>query len=134
MNFYTNVSRYGNMLLYRGYENGKKISRRIKYKPTLYVSSSKGDWTTLDGKSCSPIQFESMRDAKEWIQTNKDTAGRQIFGNDRYISQFINEHFPGHIEFNRNLIIQLHQLLLRIILIIPIMFGVSVIIMQNNHI
>ena len=104
MNFYTNVSRYGNMLLYRGYENGKKISKRIKFKPTLYVSSSKGDWTTLDGKPCAPIQFESMREAKEWIQNNKDTAGRQIYGNDRYISQFINEHFPGHIEFNRNLI------------------------------
>jgi len=104
MNFYTNVSRYGNMLLYRGYENGKKISKRIKFKPTLFVSTPKGDWTTLDGKSCAPIQFDSMRDAKEWISNNKDTAGRQIYGNDRYISQFINEQFPGQIEFNRNLI------------------------------
>tara|TARA_B100001094_G_scaffold316845_1_gene358561 strand:- start:969 stop:3467 length:2499 start_codon:yes stop_codon:yes gene_type:complete len=104
MNFYTNVSRYGNMLLYRGYENGKKISKRIKFKPTLFVSTPKGDWKTLDGRPCAPIQFDSMRDAKEWISNNKDTAGRQIYGNDRYISQFINEQFPGQIEFNRNLI------------------------------
>jgi len=104
MNFYTNVSRYGNMLLYRGYENGKKISKRIKFKPTLFVSTPKGEWTTLNGKPCAPIQFDSMRDAKEWISNNKDTAGRQIYGNDRYISQFINEQFPGQIEFNRNLI------------------------------
>ena len=32
MNFYTNVSRYGNMLLYRGIENGKRVQKKIKYK------------------------------------------------------------------------------------------------------
>ena len=101
-NFYTNVSRYGNMLLYRGVENGKKVSKRIKFKPTLFVSTPKGDWQSLDGQPCAPMQFDSMRDAKEWIDTNKNTAGRTIFGNDRYISQFINEQFPGNIEFNRN--------------------------------
>ena len=30
MNFYTNVSRYGNMLLYRGIENGKRVQKKIK--------------------------------------------------------------------------------------------------------
>ena len=104
MKFYTNVSRYGNSLLYRGYENGKKVQKRIKYQPTLYVSSLKGDWTSIDGVPCAPIKFESMRDAKNWIQENKGTAGRQIFGNDRYIATFLNEEFPGEIEYNRNLV------------------------------
>tara|TARA_B100001094_G_scaffold47410_1_gene42696 strand:- start:6208 stop:8709 length:2502 start_codon:yes stop_codon:yes gene_type:complete len=102
MNFYTNISRYGNSLLYRGYENGKKISKRIKFKPTLFVSSQKGQWKSVDGVQCAPIEFESMRDAKNWIDENKHTAGRQIFGNDRYIPAFINEEFPGTIEYNRN--------------------------------
>jgi len=102
MNFYTNISRYGNSLLYRGYENGKKISKRIKFKPTLFVSSNKGQWKSVDGVQCAPIEFESMRDAKNWIDENKHTAGRQIFGNDRYIPAFINEEFPGTIEYNRN--------------------------------
>ena len=104
MKFYTNVSRFGNSLLYRGYENGTKIQKRIKYKPTLFVNSPKGDWTSLDGTPCAPIQFESMRDAKEWIDQNKHTSGRHIFGSDRYITSFINDEFPGTIEFNRNLI------------------------------
>jgi len=102
MNFYTNVTRYGNMLLYRGYENGKKVQKRIKFKPTLFVNTPQGDWTSLDGKPCAPIKFDSMREAKEWLDVNKNTAGREIYGNDRYISQFINEQFPGTIEFNRN--------------------------------
>ena len=102
MNFYTNISRYGNSLLYRGYENGKKISKRIKFKPKLFVSTPKGDWKSIDGVQCAPIEFDSMRDAKNWIEENKHTAGRQIFGNDRYIPAFINEEFPGQIEYNRN--------------------------------
>lgn len=104
MNFYTNVTRYGNMILYRGYENGKKVSHKIKYAPTLFVSSPKGDWSSLTGEKCAPIRFDTMRDAKEWVQQNKEVAGRKIFGNTRYISSFINEYFPGVIKFDRNLI------------------------------
>ena len=104
MNFYTNVTRYGNMILYRGYENGKKVSHKIKYAPTLFVSTPKGDWTSLSGDKCAPIKFDTMREAKEWVQQNKEVAGRQIFGNTRYISAFINEYFPGTIKFDRNLI------------------------------
>ena len=106
MNFYTNVGRYGNMLLYRGIENGNRVSRKVKYKPTLYVATSKPtDWKALDGTPVAPVtQFESMRDAKDWISLNKEVSGRKIYGNNRYISTFINEKFPGNIEFDRNAI------------------------------
>ena len=85
MNFYTNVTRYGNMILYRGYENGKKVSHKIKYAPTLFVSTPKGDWTSLSGDKCAPVKFDTMRAAKEWVQQNNEVAGRKIFGNTRYI-------------------------------------------------
>ncbi len=105
MKFYTNVSRYGNMLLYRGYDNGKRIQQKIKYKPTLYVSTNRPtSWKSLDDTPVGEVHFDSMREANEWVQRNKDVAGRDIFGNTRYISAFINDEFPGHIEFNRNLI------------------------------
>ena len=105
MKFYTNVSRYGNMLLYRGYDNGKRIQQKIKYKPTLYVSTNRPtNWKSLDDTPVGEVHFDSMREANEWVQRNKDVAGRDIFGNTRYISAFINDEFPGHIEFNRNLI------------------------------
>ena len=103
MKFYTNVTRYGNMLLYRGYENGQKKQEKIKYKPTLFVNTPKPTkWKSLDGIPVAPIQMESMRDAKEWIASNKSTAGRLIFGNDRYIPAYINDEFPGIIEWDRN--------------------------------
>ena len=43
-----------------------------------------------------------MRSANEWVQKNKQVAGLHIFGNTRYISAFINDYFPGSIEFDRN--------------------------------
>ena len=100
--FYTNVSRYGNNLLYRGIDNGVRIEKKIKYKPTLFVSSPKGDWTSLTGKKCAPIEFQTMREAKEWIDMNKGIAGREIFGNNRYVYSYIQEQHPGEIHFNRD--------------------------------
>jgi len=103
MNFYTNVSRYGNMLLYRGIENGKRVQRKIKYKPTLFVGTNKAtQWKSLDGNPVAPVQFESMRDAKNWIQENQYVAGRHIYGNTRYQSCLVNDLFPGEIEFDRS--------------------------------
>jgi hypothetical protein len=37
--FYTNVQVYGSRILYRGIENGFRITKKIDYNPTLYVSS-----------------------------------------------------------------------------------------------
>ena len=36
--FYTNVSRYGNSLLYRGYSyDGKRIQKKVHFSNTLYL-------------------------------------------------------------------------------------------------
>ena len=105
MKFYTNVSRYGNSLMYRGYKNGKKIQTKIKYQPTYFVSTAKPSaWKSLDGNNVSPIKFESMRDAKEWLKVNEHVVGRHIYGNNKHIPAFINDEFPGEIKFDRNLI------------------------------
>ena len=101
--FYTNVSRYGNMILLRGYDHNKRITEKIKYEPKLYVSTNRPtNWKALDGTPVAEIPFDSMRSANEWYQKNKQTAGLHIFGNTRYISTFINDYFPGQIEFDRN--------------------------------
>ena len=105
MKFYTSVSRYGNNLLYRGYDNGKKIQTKIKYQPTYYVNTTKDTgYRALDGTKVAPIKFSDMRDAKEWLSANQHTAGRHIYGNNKHIPAYINEAFPGNIKFDRNLI------------------------------
>ena len=102
--FYTNVSRYGNMILLRGFgPGGKRITEKVKYEPKLFVTTNRPTtWKSLNGTPVAEVQFDSMRSANEWVQKNKQVAGLHIFGNTRYISAFINDYFPGSIEFDRN--------------------------------
>ena len=103
MEFYTNVTRYGNTLLYRGIQNGRRSTKRIKYKPRLYVTTNRPtEWKSLTGNPLGEIEFESMRDAKEWINEKRHVAGIDIHGQIRYVSAFINDMFPGKIQFDRN--------------------------------
>lgn len=105
MKFYTNISRYGNSLLYRGYKNGKKIQTKIKYEPTYFVNTPKPTpYKALDGTPVAPIKFSDMREAKDWLHTNKQVVGRHIYGNNKHIPAYINDEFPGNIKFDRNLI------------------------------
>ena len=91
------------MLQVRGYENGLPFRDKVKYKPTLYVTTpNETKYISLDGKPVAPVKFDSMREAKEWTDTNKHVAGRQIYGNVRHIPAYINDIYPGDIQFERN--------------------------------
>ena len=103
MEFYTSINRYGNSLLYRGYEDGKRVKRKISFKPTLYVKG-KGNskYTALDGTNVDAKKFESMREAKEFIEKFEDVANFKVYGNTNYVAQYIAQTFPGEIKFDRN--------------------------------
>ena len=67
--FYTCVNRYGNFILVRGYNSdGKPISKKVKFQPTLYLPSKKPttSWVGIDGTPVEPFQLESMSDAKDF--------------------------------------------------------------------
>lgn len=110
MKFYTSVNRYGNTILYRGYENGKRIKKRIKFEPTLYVKAgSKTEFQTLSGEYVSPIKFESMSDAKEFLKKYDGVENFTIYGNASFIPQFIAHEFPNDIQFDSS-IIRIHNI------------------------
>lgn len=106
MNFYTSVSRYGNKILYRGYnENGSAISHKYDFKPKLFVSSKEDEgWRSLDGENIAPVEFANMREARDFLDRYGQVDNFKVYGTDRYIHQFIAEKFPNEIKFNRNLI------------------------------
>ena len=41
--FYTNVTRNANYIYFRGYANGKRIQKKVKYKPTQTTQHTKGN-------------------------------------------------------------------------------------------
>jgi len=96
MKFYTSVEQSGNSILVRGYENGKKFQDKVKFNPTLFLPSpKKEEWKTLDGKNVRQIKQGSIRDAKQFIQDHKDIDDFQIYGQTRFLNQYIFEEYPG---------------------------------------
>jgi DNA polymerase elongation subunit (family B) len=106
LEFYTNVARYGNTLLYRGYVDGHKFEDRIRFTPTLYQADPAGTAYTMDGIRVSPRLFDSMREVKEYNQQWKNVGGsdKKLYGDINFITQFIQEKYPVNIDFQRDLI------------------------------
>ena len=106
MAFYTSVLRYGNSILYRGYDGaGQRYQRKEPYQPTFYVPSQYDTgFRGLDGQQIGSVKMDSMRDAKEWLEKYKSVSGFNIYGNPNFIQQYISDKFPGEIQFDRDLI------------------------------
>ena len=95
MRFYTNVHQRFNEILVRGYENGKHFTAKETFYPTFYIPSKKeSKYKTLDGQSVEPIKPGKISDCKEFNEKYSSVEGFQIYGNDRYICQYISERYP----------------------------------------
>jgi len=102
MKFYTNVTKYGNDILYRGYENGKRVEEKIHYKPTLYEYNRNGEYRTLHGVPVSPTLHGSMSKARKSIQDNQDITNRETYGQTNFVTQFISDRFPYEVRFDKD--------------------------------
>ena len=95
MKFYTNVEQAGNRLLVRGYEGGHPFSYRVAFNPTLYVPTKNySEWRTLEGDCVEPLKQGSINDAKEFIKRYRDVEDFEIYGNSRFLYQYIAEEYP----------------------------------------
>lgn len=93
--FYTNVHLIGNNFLVRGYENGDRFERKEEFYPTLYVKSNKNtEFKTLNGEHVEPIRPGLVRDCRNFFSKYEDVSGFEIYGNERYLYQYISEKYP----------------------------------------
>ncbi len=96
MKFYTNVEQAGNNLLVRGYEGGQAFSEKVKFNPTLFLPTSNfSKWKTLEGQCVEPMKQGTISDAKETIQRYRDVTNMEVYGNTRYLYQYIAEEYPA---------------------------------------
>jgi DNA polymerase elongation subunit (family B) len=102
MNFYTNVQLIGNQFLVRGVQNGKRFETRDEFFPTLYVKTKKeSKYRTLSGEPVEPVNPGTVRDCREFYSKYENVDGFEIYGNDRYIYQYISEKYPeDEIKFD----------------------------------
>ena len=102
MKFYTNVQLIGNQVLVREVDNGVRKEYRDEFFPTLFVKSKKKTkFKTLNGDSVEPIKPGTVRDCREFYKKYEGVDGFSVYGNDRYIYQYISEKYPqDEIKFD----------------------------------
>ena len=102
MNFYKSVIEYKGKLLVRAIENGKEYKERVNFEPTLYSLSNQGtEWKTLQGQSLKPMTFTSI-DAARKFRSIAGTSNSAVYGLERYHYQYINENYPGAIQWSKD--------------------------------
>jgi DNA polymerase elongation subunit (family B) len=102
---YTSVENFKGKLLYRGYENGRRVQQRANFKPTLYVPSNEPTgWQALDGTFVLPRPQESIKASRDFIDRYKGMSNFNVYGNIPPQYEFINKAFPKTIDYNADLI------------------------------
>ena len=100
--FYTNVQLIGNQFLVRGVDGGKRYEHRDEFFPTLFVKSKKkSKYKTLNGEPVESINPGTVRECRDFYKKYEDIENFEIYGNDRYIYQYISEKYPeDEIKFD----------------------------------
>lgn len=102
--FYTNVERFGNYILWRGYRNGERYENKFKFQPTLWRDTGGKEETdahTLIGDiPVSPRRFDSIRECQTYLDEYSDVENFQLYGSTNYVTQSIQEQHPENIEFD----------------------------------
>jgi len=99
--FYTNIQLAGDTVLYRGYEDGQAVQFRTQFSPTLYVTSNRQEkMKTLTGKPVRSVQFETAREAREFIKTYDGVEKFEVHGYERFVYQYIREQFPTEVDYD----------------------------------
>ena len=100
MNFYTNVIQWGNNLLVREIKNGQRTNSKIRYSPTLYAFvKEKTPYKTLDGEYVTDVSFDTIKEAKEWIENNKNQS-ELVYGNTQYPYTYISDTYKDRVNWD----------------------------------
>lgn len=95
MKFFTNVQLIGDSIYYRGYNDGEQETFKERFSPTLFVPSpKKTKYKTLDDVYVSPLKFDRVKEAREFIKKYDGVDNFQIYGYERFLSQYVADTFP----------------------------------------
>ena len=105
MNFYTNVTQWGNNLLVREVVNGERINTKVKYKPTLYAhSDEQTPFKTLKGKYVKPQVFNSIKEGKAFMEMYPDQPDMAC-GQTMFSYSYFADQFPNYVKWDTDSIL-----------------------------
>lgn len=105
MDFYTSALQHKNDILIRGYKDGKRVQERIPYKPYLFIGTkAESNYRTVYGKPASRVDFDSIREAKDFLKEYKEVSGMEIYGLPYFNYVYLYDTFKGEIKYDTSVI------------------------------
>ena len=98
--FYTNVYMRGDRIYLRGFDKGLRIKEIINYKPYMFLPKAEGNYRTLDGKPVAKMQFDSISDARDFVQRYEDVSNMEVYGLNNFLYTYIYDTFNGDIDYD----------------------------------
>ena len=99
--YYTNLFCYGNSIMYRGIDNGRRVKKKIPYSPVLFLPTNKStEWSGLHGEKLEPKKFETIRDARDFIKKYDEVQNFKVYGNSSFEYAFIADTQRGMIDWS----------------------------------
>lgn len=103
MKVYTSVIQWGDRLLVRGVNNGKAYAKKVPFKPTLYMKTElESDIKSMFGDNLKAVEFDGIKDAKEFVDRYEGMESVPIFGNTGFVYQYTHQMWPEPIEFDQS--------------------------------
>ena len=65
----------------------------------MFLLQKETGWKTLDGKNVNPMQFLSIKEAKEFIETY-ESQPHLVYGLTQFPYTYIAEKYPKQIQFD----------------------------------
>ena len=101
MHFYTNVCVWGGKILYRGIENGRRVSDKLDYYPSLFlIDHNSSVYRTIHGQRLKRIQVGDIRATREFVKSHDGIDNSPVYGNQRYEYCWIADQYPDDIEWD----------------------------------
>ena len=94
----------GDIVFVRGFDKGLRFAEKVAYKPYLFLPKAEGKYKTLEGKSVDKIEFDSIRDARDFVSRYSDVSNMDIYGLTTYQYAYIFDNFKGDIDYDPKLV------------------------------
>lgn len=105
--FYTSIeeNRSTSEFLVRGYRDGKRYMRKVKYKPYLFVpTKEESRYRTLSGKPVKKLTFDTTKEARAFYREHEEISNFEIYGQEKFQYVYLYDEFPKDMLFDEDLI------------------------------
>jgi DNA polymerase elongation subunit (family B) len=101
MKFYTNVQQVGDNILYRGFDQGRRVQYKESFSPTLFIPcQDESKYKTLEGHNLKSMKFSGPRDAREFMKKYEGVQNFDVYGYERFVYQYISDQHPDEVDYD----------------------------------